>query len=329
MQLFRVSLMLLSLAVFPLSAGAQALLPSSDAITFIVTPTYPRPYDTITISPRSTLLNLSESVVTISVNGEIVQEGTGTRSAQATMAGPGSATVITVSAKDPTGAVYTKELTLRAADVSLVMEPISSSHPYYEGASLVAPEGRVRLVALPDFRGANGAVIPPETLVYSWKNGEKQLTDQSGIGRSVLDGVAPLRYRNANITVTVTSQDRLFAGSASVLVAPVEPSVYVYRTYPLLGTWLERAIGSSATLTDTEDSYRAVGYNFRRVPSFAWTVNGQANETDDDITVRITTPGSGTAQVGVTARAEGLFQQAAKTFALNFSSGNSLGIFGL
>lgn len=331
MQFLRAFLIALALLALPASAGAQALLPGSDPFTVSVLPEYPKPYDNILIKTGSTLLNLAECVVTVSVNGTVVQEDSGTRPATARMSGPGSATVIKVSVKDPSGAVYTKELTLRAADVALVIEPTSTTHPFYEGAAMVAPEGRVRLVALPDFRTAAGTPIPAKDLVYTWKNGDQILNDQSGIGRSVLDGVAPVRYRNAEITVTVTDKGHSFAGAASAVVAPTDPFILIYRTYPLLGTWFERAIGGSATLTDTEDSYRAVGYSFRNAPSYAWTVNGQANETDDDITVRVTTPGSGTAQVAVTATqgAGAFLQRVEQAFSLNFSSSRSTGIFGL
>jgi len=313
--------------VAPVPLGAQ--IPAADTISIVLTPAYPKPYEIVTISPRSTVVNLAASAVTVSVDGAVVEEGSGTKPTAVQLGGAGTRTLIRVSVRDSEGQTYVKELTLRPSDVALVMEPVSTAHPFYQGGLLVAPEGRVRMVAIADFRSSPGTIIPPASLVYTWKNGDRILQDQSGIGRSVLDATAPLRYRDARISLTVTTQDRTMVGAASVTVSPVDPTVRVYRTGPLLGPSYESAITDTAVMTGTEDTFRAVPYFFSSTPAFLWTVNGTGSEADRDLTVRVTEQGRGTARIGVTAQLPGAAKSASYAFPLEFGGTGSTNIFGI
>ena len=172
------------LALVLLSAGGTAhaqMLPGTDPVSLIVSPQYPRPYQSFTVSPQSTLIDLSASTVRISVNGTEIYEGSGTRGATARAGGLGERTTITLTVIDPAGRTYTRQQVIRPAEVSLVLEPQSTAHPFYRGGGLVASEGRVRLVALADFRNAASARIAPQNLVYTWRLGNQILTDSSGI----------------------------------------------------------------------------------------------------------------------------------------------------
>ena len=72
-----------------------------------------------------------------------------------------------------------------------------------------------KTVALADFQSAPGTRLPASSLVYTWRLGNRVLTDSSGIGKSTLLATAPVRYRNADITVTVTSPDNSLVGEAA------------------------------------------------------------------------------------------------------------------
>lgn len=320
MQFFRALVLALAVSLALPSYAQQ--LPGVDPLTVTITPQYPRPYEIITIQPGSTLIDLSSSNVTISVNGTIIEEGSGTRPVTAQLGAAGSRSVVRVTAKAANGQTYSKEITLRPADVSLVIEPVTTAHPFYDGAKLVAPEGRVRIVALPEFAG-----VSPANLVYTWKNGDRILQNQSGIGKSVLEAVAPVRYRDARITVTVSTQDRSQVGSAVVTVSPIDPILRVYRTGPLLGPSYETAITNNYTMPGTEDSFRVVPYFFASAPAIAWTVNGTGGEKKQDLTVRITEQGRGTARVSVSAKGASVFQSADQAFSLTFGAERT-GIFG-
>jgi len=310
--------------------GVQAQgLPGSDPLTLVMTPQYPRPYQSVSIAPRSTLIDLSASTVRVSVNGARVYEGSGTQATTVRAGGLGERTTIVVTVTDPAGRTYSKQQVIRPAEVSLVVEPSSTSHPFYQGGGLVASEGRVRLVALADLRSAPGTRLSSANLIYTWRLGNRILTDSSGIGRSTLTAEAPVRYRNADITVTVTSPDNALVGEARTVISPVDPIARIYRNDPLLGPNFDVALTDTFSMQDTEATFRAIGYFFASPPTFSWTVNNATNGTDKDITVRATGSGQGTARLGLTATELATRRAAESRVTINFGSVSGFGFFGL
>ncbi len=318
----------ISLLFFVVPVHAQ-FSSDQDPITIILTPNYPRPYQTVTVSPRSSLLDLTASSVVISVNGGVVQRGSGTQGASFTVGGPGQETKVVVSVTAPNGKVYNKTLSIRPADVALVVEPDTTAHPFYKGLTLTAPEGRVRLVAIPDFRSGNGAVIDPNKLVYTWKLGSRVLQDASGIGRSVLVATAPVRYRDADVSLLVTSQDSSVVAEATTLISPRDPLVLIYPHDPLLGTDYNHAASNLFSLNSTEATFRSVPYFFAAAPAIEWSVSGTPQGAQRDITVRSSGNGKGSASLEVRAKLAGTTQSANSRTTLQFGEVKSpLTIFG-
>ena len=310
-------------------ASAQ-ILPGTDPLTLVITPSYPRPYQSVSIVPRSTLVDLSASTVEISVNGISIYSGSGTEGATTRVGGLGEKTTVLLKVTDPSGQTYSKQVTLRPAEVSLVMEPVSTTHPFYLGGSLVAGGGDVRLIAIPDLRTAPGTRLSAGSLIYNWRIGDQLLTDYSGIGRSTLTASAPPRYRNAVVTVTVTTPDNTLVGEAKTTVTPVDPIARIYQNDPLLGPNFDVALGSRFSMPDTEATFRAVGYFFAVPPTLAWRVNSTTSGADKDITVRATGNGSGSAQIRLTASDPAHYQSADTAVSVGFGgSSGGLGIFGL
>lgn len=325
-RVFLLSLLLVGTSVSPVFAQG---LPGTDPLTLVVSPQYPRPYQTVTIAPRSTLIDLSASTVRVSVNGSNVYEGSGTQATTVRTGALGERTTVVVTATDPQGSVYTKQVVLRPAEVSLVLESGLPGHPFYHGGGLVASEDRVRLVALADLRSAPSTRLSNTGLVYTWKVGNRILTDSSGIGRSTLIATAPVRHRNADISVTVTSPDGALVGEARTVISPVDPVTRIYRNDPLLGPNFDVALTDRFSMPDTEATFRAIGYFFAVPPVFSWTVNNATSGTDKDITVRATGSGQGTARLGLTAIESASRRSAESRVTIDFGSSNGFGFFGL
>lgn len=314
-------------SVTPLQLEAQAL-GSTDPLTLDVSPLYPKPYQTVTITPGSTVIDLSASIVTVSVNGQPVAKGSGAQDVAIQVGGIGELTKVVVTAVT-NGQTYSKELDFRPADVSLIEEPISTTHAFYKGGSLVASEGRVRLIAIPDLRTSPGNALSASNLIYTWKLGDQVLESSSGIGRFVLNATAPVRYRDADVTVTVTNADNTLVAQTTTTVSPVDPIVRTYQSDPLLGPLYDNALQSVFTMTDAEESFRAIGYFFASKPTLAWTVNDAASGGSPDLTVRSTGNGTGSAALAVTATLPDSSQSADTRFLLQFGDKQPLGIFGL
>lgn len=320
LRFFAVLLFVLGLPL----AHAHAQFSATDPLSVTIAPDYPRPYETVTITPRSTLIDLSSAVVTVALNGKVVMTGTGVQGVPINVAGPGLKTVVTVTATTG-GKTYRKEITIRPADVSLVVEPITTTHPFYQGAAQTAPEGRVRVIALADLRSTQGTRINPASLSYTWRFGNQILESDSGIGRTVLTAAAPMRYRDAQLTVTVTSPDNSIVAQAATVINPTDPIIRIYKTDPLLGPDFDHALTGSYTMSSAEESFRGVAYFFGATPTLNWSVNGQGSGGDKDVTVRTTGTTAGTANVALTARNDSVHQSVTNTLRVTFgSSGTNL-----
>lgn len=309
----------------PLSV-AHAQFSANDPLTVSISPDYPRPYETVTVTPRSTLIDLTSASIKIAVNGAVVMTGTGVQSVPINVAGPGLKTVVTVTATTG-GKSYTKEITIRPADVSLVVEPMTTTHPFYAGAAQTAPEGRVRIIALADLRTSAGTRLNPSTLTYTWRLGNQILESDSGIGRSILTAVAPVRYRDAQITLTVSAPDNSLVAEAATVISPTDPFIRIYPTDPLLGPDFDHALQGTYAMRGAEESFRGVAYFFGALPSLNWSVNGQGSGGDKDVTVRTTGTAAGTATVSLTARNDAVHQSVTSALRVTFG-GSGTNLFG-
>ncbi len=307
--------------LFPSVAGAQLAPTATDPLTITVSPAYPRPYDTVTLSVSSNLLDLVAGTVTIKANGTVIEKGL--RSVQYKVGPAGSVVTISASAETNEG-VFQDQISINPADVALVVEPASTVPPLYEGAALVPSEGRLRIIAVADLR-QNGVRIPESQIVYTWKLGNQFLQDESGIGRNVLVATAPARYRDAQISVTASTQSKNTNAQASVIISPIDPLVRIYQNDPLQGVILERALFGTFTLNGEEAAFRIAPYFFKQDPSLSWTLNGAGSGVSKDLTVR-SSGGAGSAVIGANASTESA--QASAGLSVRFGS-TGVGIFGL
>ncbi|MES2994496.1 MAG: hypothetical protein V4681_00445 [Patescibacteria group bacterium] len=320
---------------FPLALIAL-LVPSAlhaqfggvEPLTVTISPEYPKPYQTIVVTPSSTLVDLSSSAVTVSANGTVVSRGSGTAPTNVTVGGPGSVTTITVSVTAE-GRTYNKTLSVRPADVSLVIEPVTTTHPFYQGGAGVASEGLLRIIALPDLRSSAGTRLPASSLVYTWRLGDRVLQAESGIGKSYLSATAPVRFRDTRVTLTVTSADSAIVAQTSAVVSPIDPLVRIYRNDPLLGPLFDTALSGAITMGGDEQTFRAVPYYFPNGSALTWLVNNAESGSDKDVTLRATGSGGGVANLIARVKQAATFATAEQRLQVKFGEERGLGIFGL
>jgi len=330
MRFLAFTLLALGMAV-PVSVFAQSINSVGPAaLTLDISPQYPRPYDTISISPSSNSFDLSGAKITLSADGKQIATGSGTSPMLVQLGGAGTATTIKVTAVTAGGGSYSASQTIVPAEVDLVAEPTSTNHPFYQGGLGIPSHGQVRLIAVPDLRTGTTKRLADNALVYTWKLNGQVLTDASGIGRSVISMTAPVRYRDATVEVIVTSPDASVVAEDHATISPTDPLVRLYENDPLLGVRYDQALGSDYTMTAAEDTFTAVPYYFASAPSLIWTVAGKASGSDPAITLRASGNAGGTAAVSVAASLDQLFETASQAVRVTFGASNqSTGIFGL
>jgi len=317
------------IAMISVAHLAHAQVLGANPLTITFSPQYPAPYQTVTVTPGSTIVDLASASVTISVDGKVIYQGTGSGSASFTAGGPGSTNTVTVAIASSQGN-FQSTAVVRASSVALIVEPESTTHPFYEGASQIAIQGGVRLIAMADLRASSGgSSIDPKSLVYNWRIGDQNLQGDSGIGKSSIEILGPAQYRSENVSVTVSTQDGSITGSASTPVVPVDPTILFYEDGPLTGPKFDAAVGNTYSLRGDEASFRAVAYSFPSVPAIAWTVGGQPSASEPVITLRPTGTGAGSAVVSASASFGNGYIGASYQSTIEFGQSNSHSIFGL
>lgn len=301
------------------------------AFTLSINPRYPAPYSTAVVTPLSTVLDLSISTMSVTVNGVATYQGN-VQPFPAKISAPGTKTSIVVTLTSG-GQKYTEGLTLTVGDVALVKEPRSTSHPLYPGKSLVPLSGSVRVVAVPDFRTSTGVRLNPATLAYTWTVDNAILQNSSGIGKDSIIVAVPLQYRERIVSVVVKTQDGTQVSGGSVPIAGTEPTVRVYENDPLLGIRFDRALMGTFSIGGGEVSLFGVPYSFSTdggAPAMSWLLNGSGAQQGRVLTLRPQGSGQGSASLSFSANKQSTFESASTNLSVSFgNTEGGGGIFGL
>lgn len=325
-----VRLVVVASALMPVMVFAQ-LPPGTDVFTLGVAPTNPVPYGRVTVTPVPGSLELGSATMQVFADGKLVYQGN-SKPVSVSLGSAGTLTTIEVTMTRGERS-YTKTVSVRPQEVTLVVEPLSSAPSFYLGKPQVPIEGSVRVVALANLRTGSGVAINPANLAYNWVVDNRRIFSSSGIGKNTLLVAAPLQYRAREVSVSVKSLDGSLIGGESVTLTPQEPTVRIYESDPLVGILSSRAVSGTYAVAGKEKTLFAVPYSFPNNSSsrqsLSWTLNGSPAQTGPLITLRPTGSGEGSATLLLTASGG---QTILKSARLNLSFGaapSGLGILGI
>ena len=321
-----------TILVIPSAIMAQSLediATVAPTFTASITPQYPAPNSTATLSVLSSTIDLTSATLAVSVNKKEIYRGS-VQSLAIPLGKAGGVVNVKVTISS-SGANYTQTLSVQPQDIVLVAEPIASTPPLYLGKASVPLEGSVRVVAIANVQTASGKVLDPATLSYVWTVDDTQLANASGIGKEAIDIDSPLEYRSTSVSVTVQSQDGTLVGGADLSLTASEPVVRVYENDPLLGILFDNALSGTYAINGAEDTLYAAPFSFpisNGAPSLAWFLNGDSVQTGNSVTLRPTGSGQGTASLSLVASA-GEMTRATENLSVSFGAAPSTGLFGL
>ena len=306
-----------TLAVFlflaVLSFGARSLLAQSGGVgtelSMTITPEHPRPGEAVTVSVESYNIDLNRAEVRWFQNDKLVKAGVGEKKLEAVVGQGGELTSFRVVALREDGGIYSTEARLRPAEVNLLWQAQSYTPPFYRGKALMPYQGTVLVAAIPSFaRGES--MLPPESLIYTWHEGDDVIGDSSGRGKNlfVFRGSVPLRTKT--ISVTVESADQSMVASASIDVAPVAPRLLFYEEHPRFGILYGKALIQNFTFGGDETRISSIPYYFETDSktgndlSYDWEVNyaPMPSEKRSSLLLRRTTESSGRSNLFLEAR---------------------------
>ena len=167
-----------------------------------------------------------------------------------------------------------------ASPVDLLMDSDSYVPPFYQGRALPSAGAHIRLQAIPNFKRADGSLIPSSSIVFTWRQDDRVVGTESGLGKSSIVLPAEILYGTSNIEVDARAEDGSRYGSALLSVPSQEPQLVLYEDSPLLGLMFYRALGVSTNIPESEMTFAVVPY-FAHITgpddarlAYQWSVNG-------------------------------------------------------
>jgi hypothetical protein len=257
---------------FAFKTNAQV---QSGDIVLSINPSYPKANEEVTASVSTYTIDLSNARISWVLNGSTALEGMGKKSFSFKVGDSGFETTLEVKIETINGSTINKKITISPSDIDLLWEANNSYvPPFYKGKTLLATEGKVKVVAIPSTQNLAG-------FNYKWKQDNKNQQDSSGYEKNYYT------YRNSfledNNTVEVAVSD-LFGnniGINKISIIPGIPKIIFYGKDQNLGIKWENAIGDGFTINRDGDTLVAEPYFFSSEDlnsgnlTFDWSLNGE------------------------------------------------------
>ena len=275
---------------------------------FQITPQNPRPNSVVRVEAETFSFDVNRAAVVWRVNGVTVREGKGLREIQVELGSLGEALVIEFVAS-LNGETISKSTTILPSVVDLIVEPQTYVPVGYKGKALPVHESPLRIVALPTFIAEDGSQYGNGEIIFTWRDGTQVQQSASGLGKNVFMVEGPVRSREKEIRVDISTVDGQFSQSAFVTILPTQPQLLLYLINPLLGLTLNQALIGNVELAEEEVTLSAEPYYFPEkirdsIPGrYEWELNRTSvvsgNRDDGTLTLRRAGEGRGRAQVSV------------------------------
>lgn len=323
-------------ALTPFNVNAQFSDTDVGGIELTSEPLNPGPNQSVTIRLSSYSTDINRADVTWSVNGKEVTKGKGIKMFTFTTGDLGTKSLVEALIITQDGLSALKSLTFYPASVELLVEPESYTPPFYRGKAYFPYQGQARIIAIPSFVDEEGKQIPPSNLVFDWKEKDRKLTDQSGVGRDTLEYKAGIPIRTGEISVEVSSLNQKYLAEKNISIEPREATAVLYEENPEYGVLYNRALNESIKLEKGEIAIFAVPYYFNIYDpndsslKYDWNLNGNSIKTSGNgIILKKPTSGGGQANLSLQlSNTVDIFQFASLSLNINFGTVRT-GLFGI
>ena len=264
---------------------SQTGLPTGvvEQISVEVLPKIPNPGDRVLISVESYSTDFNSAYFTWTVDGVVGAEGYGVKSFDFFAPESGRSTTIELSIQKEEGGTLSRRFAFSPADVDIIYEADTYTHPFYKGKALFSSESIIRFVAMPNFV-ENSNRIPASSLVYKWIIDGNVDSANSGYGRNVYTGKGSLIQRPFSVSVEVTAPNSDLTAKNTIFLDDTEPDLVIYEDNPLQGILFENAIQGEFILERPEVVFQAIPYYYstkNKDDSFidySWRMNGERIE---------------------------------------------------
>jgi hypothetical protein len=289
-------------------AHAQTIDGSVPApVQYIVSPETPGPNQVTNIEIEGVGQFLGDSQITWQENGQTISSANNQESFSFTTGGIGTGTRIDVTIVSATQGTISREFVFYPSVINLVWEADTYTPLLYQGKALYSAGSGLKVVAFPTVM-LGGALIPAAKLSYQWSDNDTPNTAASGLGRNVFSFQGDQLQSGEDVSVTVYSGTTA-VGKGEITIPVSSPQIILYAEDPLRGELLGSGFQGSATLGQTETTFKAEPYFFSNSSVqnnslvYNWTLDSQEttgpNAAQGELTLRQTGSGSGSADLGV------------------------------
>lgn len=301
---------------------AQLTLPGGEETAVTFSPQTPQAGASFEARVDAYHYDIDKARISWTVGGEERAEFADARSITLTAPELGDAVTIQARVTEPSGAVHTASKTLAPSAIDIIVEGITRVPNFYPGASLPSAGSEVRLVARPFMYTAEGTLVDPSTLSYTWRIGTQVV--QSGRNRDVFTTTMP-RSGDLTVGVTVETTDGSARHVSITRITPADPVALFYEDNALYGI-ARQALPNVFTLRDDEISVRVepyfVSHDIFETGEYEWSLNGArvANPNQDPQVLTLRKTGfAGFADIAFSIRnMQALLQSARGTFRIYF-----------
>jgi len=268
----------LFLSVFSF-AQAQGIPGVTEPVTIKVSPQFPKPNTTITVSTQSFSTDLNRATITWISGGKVIKQGIGATSTTLPSGKAGVLTSVEVSVATADIGTISQSVSWRPADVILAWKTDGYIPPFYMGKALESYGSSFRVTAIPEFFTSSGNRIDPKTLVYTWKKNGTIDPNQSGFGKDSFTSTQASYVRGGDdINVEVSNNDGSIVAGKTITLSPGIPEIVFYEESPLYGVMYEKALNRSVNLELEEIIILAEPFNVSTNNAFAglsldWNIN--------------------------------------------------------
>lgn len=255
--------------------------PEAGSLQLNMSPQYPSPGDTVTVTATDYAPNASSMSYLWSVNGVVTEQGIGDTSLPVIAGSAGSSQNVTVQVSENGTVEDSESVTVRPADVDLIWEGDTSVLPFYIGRPLPNAQSKITVVAMPHI--VSGAEdLPANSLIYAWEENGTPMESVSGYGKSSAVFTPPSFGEPFTISVTAETTDGTGVASGTVTITPQTPQVLIYNDPALIGVQFEKRIPSVFPFPGDELSLAAfpIFVSNPNALSYQWMLDGAPFSVD-------------------------------------------------
>lgn len=301
--------------------------PTENDVVIDFTPENPGAFQDVTLRTDSDYIDLNRYNASWYVNGQKIEGGIGKRSITIKTKGYGQKTTVIILIQLP-DTLIKKTLIFIPQEMTLAWEATDSYvPPFYQGKKLLAREGIVKIVAIPNFNLAGSKPFDPTTAVYRWSRNDNVVSTATGYGKSSFS------FKNNKIrsteSVSVTASDVLGENQAvqSINISTYNPKILFYEKNTKTGIqspFSKKTVVmfDNATIVGEPFFFSTQNNNPNNL-SFSWTMNNSPITLSDinnkkSITLQ-NSEGNGHSTLGLATRnPNSVFQSAANQLSILF-----------